>query len=137
MIFSTDLPNEISTLLPEMLPDENDKSTLTVSRGPKTFDDEECCRCPATKSVDETATVVDEIGETSTEVDDEDVTTTELSSTNSTMKDRDGRTFGANSIDNEIDVDTTTSKETSETSESSETSATATDSDDLDASSSK
>ena len=136
ILLSTDLPDEMSTLLPEMLPDENDQSTPTVSRGPKTFDDEECCKCPATKSVDETTTVVDEIGETSTDVD-EDETTTELSSNNSTMKDRDGREFGANLIDNEIDIDTTTSKETSETSQTSETAETAADSDDFDASSRK
>ncbi len=115
-------------MLPEMLQDENDKSTPTVSRGPKTFNDDECCKCPSTKSVDETSSDGDEIGETSTDVE-EDETTTEIASTesdNSTMKDRDARQFGDNSIENEID--TTTPKETSEA---------PTDSDDLDAASRK
>ncbi len=122
-------------MLPEMVVDENDKSTPTVSRGPKTFNDDECCKCPSTKSVDETSSDVDETDESSTDVE-EDETTTELPSTesdNSTMKDRDARQFGDNSIENEID--TTTPKETSEAPK--DTSEAPTDSDDLDAASRK
>ena len=63
--------------------------------------------------------------------------TTELSSTkgdNSTMKDRDGRTFGENLTDNEID--TTTPKEATNPKDPAET-ETPTESDDFDAASSK
>jgi len=93
------MSNETSTtLLPEMEIDENDKSTTTLSRGPKTIDDEECCKCPTKKDVD--------VEEETTTLEDEE-TTTIMSTDNSTMKDRGGRTFGDSVDDNEIETSTT------------------------------
>ena len=43
---------EISTLLPEMSIDTNDKATTTLSRGAKTSTlEEECCKCPPKKNI--------------------------------------------------------------------------------------
>ena len=83
--------------------DENDKSTTTLSRGPKTIDDnEECCKCPTKKDVDDN-NVEDDDETTTSESED---TTTIMSTDNSTMKDRGGRTFGDSVDDNEIETST-------------------------------
>ena len=88
---------EISTLLPEMTIDTNDKATTTLSRGAKTSTlEEECCKCPPKKNIST------EIEEDSTESDEETTPFDIDLSDNSTMKNRGGKTsFG--DIDAEID----------------------------------
>ena len=108
-----DVDIETTTFLPEMFMDEKDNATLTISRGPKTLDEEECCKCPSVKTSEETSTI-----KMSTEISDEDETTTEiLSAESDSMKIRGGRVFGgADLLNNEIDDTTPKMSTTTETS---------------------